>query len=43
MTKPKEFPKQSQAIPGQESKMHPQPEIMNANYKEVENLKAKQH
>ncbi|MDN3725485.1 SDR family oxidoreductase [Aequorivita sp. SDUM287046] len=41
MAKPKEFPKQSQSQPRKEYKMHPQPEIIRADYKGSGKLKDK--
>lgn len=41
MAKPKEFPEQRQDAPGQEFKMHPQPEIININYKGSGKLEGK--
>ena len=41
MAKPKEFPEQSQDAPGEQSKMVPQPEIINANYKGSGKLEGK--
>ena len=42
MSKPKDLPKQKQANqPGEEKKMHPEPEIIRKNYKGSEKLKGK--
>lgn len=41
MAKPKEFREQSQDAPGEEFKMRPQPEIINANYKGSGKLEGK--
>jgi len=41
MTKPKEFPEQNQDAPGEEFKMRPQPEIINANYRGSGKLEGK--
>lgn len=41
MSKPKEFPEQSQSQPGKEYKMHPEPEIIRDSYKGSEKLKNK--
>lgn len=41
MKKDKKIPNQSQAQPGKETKMHPQPEIIRKNYKGSEKLKGK--
>lgn len=41
MVKPKKFPQQVQELPGQEAKMHPQPEVINKNYKGSEKLTGK--
>ena len=41
MSKPTEFPEQTQQMPGEESKMHPQPEIIRDNYVGSEKLKGK--
>lgn len=38
MTKPKQFPEQSQELPGSEAQMNPQPEIVRENYKGSEKL-----
>ncbi|MFL1895558.1 SDR family oxidoreductase [Aquimarina sp. 2-A2] len=41
MAKPEKFPTQSQTLPGQESKMKPQPEIIRSNYKGSNKLEDK--
>lgn len=41
MNKPKEFPDQSQSQPGDQYKMHPEPEIIRENYKGADKLKDK--
>lgn len=41
MSEPKHFPEQSQAQPGDDYKMHPQPEIIKETYKGSEKLKNK--
>ena len=41
MSKPSKFPEQSQELPGSESQMNPQPEIIRANYIGAEKLKGK--
>lgn len=41
MEKPKYFPEQSQSQPGDEHKMHPEPEIIRKSYKGSEKLKGK--
>ena len=41
MEHPQTFPEQSQDLPGSESKMDPQPHIINENYKGSEKLKGK--
>ncbi len=41
MSKPKKFPDQKQSQPGDEHKMHPEPEIIRKNYKGSEKLKDK--
>src|SRR5690606_13724860 len=41
MAKPKDFPKQKQSLPGDEHKMHPEPEIIRKNYKGSGKLKGK--
>ena len=41
MAKPKQFPEQSQQLPGQESKMRPQPEIIRNGYKGSQKLRNK--
>lgn len=41
MNQSKDFPKQHQSQPGQESKMHPEPEIIKKTYKGSEKLKGK--
>lgn len=41
MSKPEKFPEQSQQLPGRESKMHPQPEIIRDDYKGSNKLKNK--
>ena len=38
MTKPNQFPEQSQELPGSEAQMNPQPEIVRENYKGSEKL-----
>lgn len=41
MNKPSHFPEQSQSQPGDEYKMHPEPEIIRKSYKGSEKLKGK--
>lgn len=41
MSKPNKFPDQSQSQPGDQSKMHPEPEIINDSYKGSQKLKDK--
>ena len=41
MGKPEKFPNQQQSQPGDESKMHPEPEIIRKDYKGSEKLKGK--
>jgi enoyl-[acyl-carrier-protein] reductase (NADH) len=41
MSKPKEFPEQSQEQPGKQNKMNPEPEIIRDDYKGSEKLKNK--
>ncbi|WP_179008102.1 SDR family oxidoreductase [Winogradskyella forsetii] len=41
MSKPKEFPKQSQDQPGKQNEMNPKPEIIRADYKGSDKLKGK--
>lgn len=41
MAKPKHFPEQSQSQPGDEHKMHPEPEIIRKSYRGSEKLKGK--
>src|SRR6187402_2481507 len=41
MEQPKQFPPQHQSQPGEETKMHPQPEYIRDNYKGSEKLKGK--
>lgn len=41
MSKPKKFPDQSQSEPGDQYKMHPEPEVIRKNYKGSEKLKEK--
>ncbi|WP_178988701.1 SDR family oxidoreductase [Winogradskyella schleiferi] len=41
MSKPKEFPTQSQELPGKQNKMNPKPEIIRSDYKGSDKLKDK--
>lgn len=41
MSKPKRFPEQSQPQPGDQHKMHPEPEVIRSNYKGSNKLKEK--
>lgn len=41
MEEPRKFPEQHQSQPGDENKMHPEPEIIRQNYKGSEKLKGK--